>query len=83
MTQKQAWILFGVAAAVVAVGYLATKREINATITTGEATITYQSNDRGAQAALTPREDSHQRMLDLIEESSIAIKTYDVDQGDN
>ena len=78
MTQKQAWILAGVAAAVVAIGYLATKREINATVTAGEASITYQS-DFGTAGAPNAIENSHEKMMRLIESSSLAIHTYDAD----
>jgi hypothetical protein len=73
---RQAWILAGIAGAVLAVGYLATMREVNATVTAGEATVTYQSGI-GAAGAPAPIEDSHQRMLELIEESNQALSTYD------
>lgn len=72
MTKKQAYILAGVAVAVLAFGYLATKRDVNATITEGIATVTYHAG-LGAAAAPTPTEDPHQRMADLIDESNAAI----------
>ena len=78
MTKKQAYIAVGVAAAVLAFGYLATRREVNATVTAGDATITYLSiGDSGATAPTGPTEDSHERMLRLIELSSAAIKKHD------
>lgn len=77
MTTKQACIVAGVAAAVLAVGYLATKREVHATITAGEAEITYNSMDGGAAAAPTATVDSHQRMMELIELSSDRIRAHD------
>lgn len=79
MSQKQVWIAIGVAAAVLALGYLATKREISATITEGVATVTYNSNDGGGAAAPTAIVDSHDKMLQLIEQSSQRIREYDAD----
>jgi hypothetical protein len=78
MTERQAWILAGVAGAVLAIGWLATKRELDvrATVTAGEATVTYRS-DAGAAAAPNPIDNSHQRMLQLIEQSNEAIDVYD------
>lgn len=81
MTNKQAWIVVGVAAAVVALGYLATQREVHATIVAGDASITYHS-DIGAAGAPTAQEDSHAKMLRLIEESDAAITAYDAGGGD-
>jgi hypothetical protein len=75
MTKKQVWIAVGVAGAVLAFGYLATKREINATITEGEASVTYNAGSGGAAAAPTAQDDSHQRMLQLIEQSNAALQT--------
>jgi hypothetical protein len=81
MTARHAWIAVGIAAGVLALGYLATKREIHATIEEGEASVTYHSTDGGAGGALTPREDSHEKMLSLIEQSNQAITAYDADPG--
>ena len=78
MTKKEVWILAGVAIGVVVVGYLATKREINATITAGDATVTYQTSV-GAQGSVGASEDSHAKMLRLIEQSSQAIRDDAVD----
>jgi hypothetical protein len=47
MSNRQVWIVVGVSAAVLAFGYLATKREINATVTMEEASITYFSTGGG------------------------------------
>lgn len=75
MGSRQVWILVGVAGAVLALGYLATKREVNATVTAGDATITYLSTgDGGAAAAPTAQEDSHARMLRLIEQSQQVLE---------
>lgn len=75
MSTRQAWILAGVAGAVLALGYLATKREVNATVTAGEATVTYLSaGDGGAAAAPTAQENSHERMLRLIEQSQQVLE---------
>jgi hypothetical protein len=82
MSNRQVWILVGVAAATLAFGYLATQRQVNATVTAGEATIQYQAGI-GATAAPTPQEDSHAKMLRLIEESDQAIATYDAAQPDS
>jgi len=79
MTSKQVWIAVGVAGAALALGYLATKREISATITEGVATVTYNSMDGGGAGAPTATEDSHERMMRLIEESSTRIREYDAD----
>jgi hypothetical protein len=79
MTARHAWIAVGIASAVLALGYLATKREIHATIEEGEAGVTYHSTDGGAGGALTPSEDSHEKMLSLIEKSNQAITAYDSD----
>lgn len=75
---RETIILVSVAAAVLAFGYLATKREldVHATVTAGEATITYRS-DVGAQGAPNPIEDTHAKMTRLIQESSDAIDAYD------
>lgn len=78
MSNRQVWIAVGVAAAVVAFGYLATKREVSATVIAGEASITYQTAV-GAPAAPGPTEDSHARMMRLIEQSERAIADYDAD----
>ena len=76
MTQRHVWIALGLAGAALALGYLATKREINATVTAGEATVTYLTGE-GAQNAQAPQEDSHARMLRLIEQSERAIADHD------
>ncbi len=78
MLSRNECIAIGVIVAVVAFGYLATKREINATIEAGIATVTYQTSV-GAGAAPTATEDSHARMLRLIEQSSTAIAEHDAD----
>lgn len=77
MTKQQVWIAVGVATGVVALGYLATKREVNATVTAGEASLTYRSGGGGNAGAPTAQVDSHARMLELIEESDAAIRSYD------
>jgi hypothetical protein len=77
MTNRQAWIAVGVAGAVLAFGYLATQREIHATVVAGDASIVYKS-DLGAAGAPNPQEDSHARMVRLIDESNAAITAYDV-----
>jgi hypothetical protein len=46
MTERHAWILIGGLLAAGAVVYLASKREIFASITAGEPTITYRSNEK-------------------------------------
>jgi hypothetical protein len=73
MTKNQVMIAVGVAAAVVAFGYLATKREVHATVEAGEASITYNVGGGGAAGAPSGQEDSHARMLRLIELSNEAI----------
>jgi hypothetical protein len=73
LSSRQAWIAVGVAAAVLAFGYLATQREVHATVTAGEASIEYRSSE-GAAGAPTAQEDSHARMMRLIEESSAVLE---------
>ena len=46
MTNKHALIVFGVVLAAGAVVYLASKREVVATIIAGEPTITYRSREK-------------------------------------
>ena len=84
MTTKQAWIAVGVAAAVLAFGYLASKREIDvhATVTEGQATITYLTGV-GSAPAPSAQEDSHAKMLQLIDESNTAISNYDATHPDS
>jgi hypothetical protein len=47
MTKKHALIILGSLAAVGALVYLASMREVNATITAGDAEITYRSDEAG------------------------------------
>jgi len=47
MNNKQVWIVVGVAAAVLAFGYLSTMREVHATVTAEEPIITYYSTGGG------------------------------------
>jgi len=47
MTKKHAIIILGSLAAVGALAYLATLREVHATVTAGEAEITYRVDDAG------------------------------------
>jgi len=46
MTEKHAWLLIGGLLAAGAVVYLASKREIIASITAGEPTISYPSREK-------------------------------------
>jgi len=47
MSQKQVWVVVGVAVATLAFGYLSNMREVHATITEGEPTLTYYSTGGG------------------------------------
>ncbi len=80
MTTKQVWIAVGAAVAVVGFGYLATRREINATVTAGVAELTYRAGGGGQAGAPTaqerPSNAPHEDVLDAIDTSNEAIQDY-------
>jgi flagellar basal body rod protein FlgC len=87
---KEFWYVGGALAAVLLLWKFAAKRvtstlEIDANvysptfgepISSGAGNLTYGAG-AGASAALTPQDNTHQRMLQLIEESQNAITAYD------
>jgi hypothetical protein len=81
ITKQQAWIAAGVAAAVVGFAYLATRREVHATVTEGEPSLTYRVGGGGAAGAPSAQErptNGHNEVLDAIELSTEAIQSYNV-----
>lgn len=78
MTKQQTLIVVGAAAAVLAFAYLATRREVNATVTGLVPTLTYRSFE-GAAGAPTATEDSHAKMIRMIEQSERALAEHDAE----
>jgi hypothetical protein len=48
MTEKQAWVVGGLVVAAGVVIYLASKREVSATVTAGDPTVTYRARATSA-----------------------------------
>lgn len=81
MTKQQVCITVGVAAAVLAFGYLATRREVNATVTAGEASLTYRVGNGGAAGAPTAQPRPSDTMRNAIDASREAIEDYVVPEN--
>lgn len=78
MTKQQALIAVGVATAVVAFAYLATQREVHATVEAGEASLTYRVGGGGNAGAPTAQPRPSDDVSQLIDVSREAIDGYDV-----